>query len=198
MRGTKILWEDGIVIRDGDASICFDPQTRLVTSDAIFISHAHGDHTTGFTDRNTLKICHPATMAIYEAVSGRTPPKVQCLNYGESTQIDDFRVSMHNSGHIPGSTLFEVEGSEESIVYTGDLNCIDTVLTKAADRVQCDTLIIESTYGRPDFVFPLRHEVYKNVVEWVIGQVRKGKTPAFYVYAVGKAQEIIKALNDFT
>ncbi|MFQ5762877.1 MAG: MBL fold metallo-hydrolase RNA specificity domain-containing protein, partial [Candidatus Bathyarchaeia archaeon] len=107
-------------------------------------------------------------------------------------------VVTHNSGHILGSTMFHLTTPTGTVAYTGDLNCVDTLVSEAAEPLECDTLIIESTYGSPDLVLPPRHQTYKRMVEWTLRQLRDGFTPAFNVYSAGKAQEIIKMLNDFT
>lgn len=120
------------------------------------------------------------------------------MEYNSSATIDDITVTAHNSGHILGSTLFEVETPHGTIVYTGDMNCIRTLMTTPAEKVRCDSLIMEATYGRPDIMFPPRHETYKHMIEWLVNRANDGKTPVFYVYAVGKAQEIVKAINEFT
>jgi predicted metal-dependent RNase len=91
-----------------------------------------------------------------------------------------------------------VDTDEGTIVYTGDINCIDTMVTKAAEEVPCDILVMESTYGSPDFRFPPRDQIYRSLVEWVIPKVREGATPTFYVYPVGKSQEVVSVLNHFT
>jgi len=83
-------------------------------------------------------------------------------------------------------------------VYTGDINCVNTLTTSAAEVTQCDTLIIEATYGHPAYVFPRREDTYVDIVKWAVSQIRMGRTPVFHVYSAGKAQEIIRLFNLFT
>ncbi len=164
----------------------------------LFVSHAHADHTVGLTVKKAKKYAHPATVGIFEAVSQKPPVNVTSIDYSSSITIDDMTVTAHDSGHILGSTLFEVDTPHGTIVYTGDMNCIRTLMTAPAEKVRCDALIMEATYGRPDIQFPPRHETYKDMIEWLVNKKNDGKTPVFYVYAVGKAQEIVRTINEFT
>jgi putative mRNA 3-end processing factor len=58
--------------------------------------------------------------------------------------------------------------------------------------------VVEATYGVPAYNFPSREKIYGRIVEWAIEQVKLGRIPTFRVYAVGKAQEIIKLFNVYT
>ncbi|MCX8176660.1 MAG: MBL fold metallo-hydrolase, partial [Candidatus Bathyarchaeota archaeon] len=117
-------------------------------------------------------------------------------NYGEELKIEDCKIKLHNSGHILGSAAFQIDTPEGVIFYTGDLNYTDTIITLAASPVDCDILIIESTYGN-GFIFPPREEIYKSMIKWVVKEIREGKIPVFYAYPIGKAQEIAKLFNTF-
>lgn len=194
----KIYWDKGIVIDVKGSTLCLDPQTANSRYQNILISHAHKDHTAGFSALKPKKYATHQTVEIYEAYSGRKVTNVKRLKYGEKVRIEDFEVTAYNSGHILGSAMFKIETEEETIVYTGDLNCVNTLVTKAATPFRCDVLIIEATYGKPDLVFPKREKVYRWIVEWVLRKIKEKKVPVFYVYPIGKSQEIIKVLNEFT
>jgi Cft2 family RNA processing exonuclease len=56
---------------------------------------------------------------------------------------------------------------------------------------------MEATYGRPGAVFPPREAVYAEIVEWTSQVLKAKKIPTFQVYAVGKAQEIIRLINSY-
>jgi len=148
--------------------------------------------------KNTEKYAHPATVAIFEARAGRGVDGFKPLSYRERVRVGEFEVTAYNAGHILGSTLYSVDTGEDTIIYTGDINCVDTVVTRAAEDIPCDVLVMESTYGSPDFIFPPRGQVYRSIVEWVVSRVREGAAPTFYVYPVGKSQEIVRLLNKFT
>jgi len=194
----EVTWEQGVVVKVGDSAICLDPQTPQTPYKHIFISHAHGDHTAGFRVRNATKYATAITTALYRAVTNRDPMKVKTLTYGRTVRAEGFEVSAYNSGHILGSTIFRVDTGEGVVVYTGDLNCTDTLITSAAHPIRCDILIMESIFGKVAYTFPPRDQIYRRIVQWVVEKVKEGRPPTFYVYAIGKAQEIIKVLNKFT
>ncbi|MEM2136705.1 MAG: MBL fold metallo-hydrolase, partial [Candidatus Methanomethylicia archaeon] len=104
---------------------------------------------------------------------------------------------VYDAGHILGSLQFRFEKFSSSIVYTGDLNLVDTLITRAGEIVECDELIIDATYGNPRIIFPDRWSVYEDLSGFVDSCVKVGKPPVFKAYTVGKAQEIIALINGF-
>ncbi|MFH1328493.1 MAG: MBL fold metallo-hydrolase [Candidatus Bathyarchaeota archaeon] len=164
----------------------------------IFTSHAHGDHIAGFSARRSTKYSLLSTKEIFEARFERKVTEHKSMEYEEKVRIGDVEVVAHNAGHMLGSTQFEIKTNEGIIVYTGDINCNDTLTTKAAKPITCDILITEATYGRPDLIFPPREETYLKILKWVIEKMEEGTVPAFNVYSAGKAQELIRLINQFT
>ena len=112
--------------------------------------------------------------------------------------VDDIRVNALDAGHMLGSAQFLIQTPNTSILYTGDINCIDTLTTKAAEPQQCDILVIEATYGSPHYCFPTRETVYAEIVEWALETIRQGRIPCLHVYAAGKAQEVVRLFNVYT
>jgi len=199
MRKTENLgWLGGVYLATKEAKLLLDPVTAKMDEDAcILISHAHADHTIGFTSRN-IKYSTIETKRVFEELRGIRVKGFHSIRIGESVQLGDLKVKALNSGHILGSTQFLIETPEKTILYTGDINCVDTLTTEAADPVKCDTLIIEGTYGDPAYRFPSRETVYNKIVKWAVKAVKKGRTPILHVYATGKAQEVVKLFNEYT
>lgn len=193
----KVEWRRGIIISTEEERIRFDPQQRRGEFNKIFISHSHGDHTAGFSN-NAVKYSTSETRRIFETRSRRGVENFKPVQCGRAIKVGPIEIIPRNAGHILGSTQFEIRTPEETIVYTGDINCRDTLITRAATPVECDTLIIEGTYGNPTFLFPSREEVYVEIAKWTIKKVGEGKIPVFEAYSVGKAQEIVAVLNYFT
>jgi putative mRNA 3-end processing factor len=117
---------------------------------------------------------------------------------GERVKLDDIEVSIHNAGHMLGSAQFSVHTPTQAIVYTGDINCRDMFTTNAAEKVECDVLVLETTYGNPFYVFPDLAQTSAEMVEWTVREIKRGRTPVFRVYSSGKPQEIIRIFNIFT
>jgi putative mRNA 3-end processing factor len=194
----KAVWSRGVIVEYKGERIHLDPSNPKASH--LLISHAHSDHTGGFKAEESHRVYSTkATAAMFEAVSGRKPKaNLKLADYAEKFKVGSFKIEVFNSGHIFGSAGFQVEVEDETLAYTGDLNFTDTVLTEAAEPVNCDHLIIEATYGNPAYRFPSREKIYREIISWTVEKIRDRKIPVFYVYPVGKAQEIIKLLNQYT
>ena len=192
----RIGWLRGVTLIYGRSVIRFDPDTTRNHASS-FISHSHGDHTAGFNSKGTISSTIE-THDIYVRGYGKSVGNFNPIKYDCTSKIEDLEVIPHNAGHMLGSALFEVKTPESTIVYTGDLNTINTLTTSSAEPVQCDTLIIESTYGHPRYLFPPREDTYATIVKWAINELKTNKIPVFKLYPVGKSQEIIRLFNLFT
>ena len=59
----------------------------------------------------------------------------------------------------------------------------------------CETLIIESTYGKPDQTLPDRNEVLRDLQAWI--EVTSSNGGGIVgAYSLGKAQEVIATANN--
>ncbi|MCS7094657.1 MAG: MBL fold metallo-hydrolase [Thaumarchaeota archaeon] len=157
------------------------------------VSHAHMDHLSGFGSRSAITT--EETKLILSARGFRLRNHMR-LGFGESTDLGSgLKVSVHPSGHMLGSAVFEVEVDGMKVLYTGDLNTEPSILHDPAWSTDAEVLVIESTYGSPVYRFKERDLVYSEIVRWIREVLRDGRIPAFNVYAAGKAQEIIALVN---
>lgn len=196
----EVGWLNGVVVATKTGYVLFDPGTKWSSRGSCsFISHAHSDHI-GRLNSKADSYLTIETKDILSKVKYNVSGLDNCvaLRYGDSAVVDDLDVVVHNSGHVLGSAQYEIRDSESSIVYTGDLNCREMLTTRAADHIACDTLILETTYGRPSYIFPSQSEIHADMINWAIDEIQNGKIPTFMVYSVGKAQEVVKIFNEFT
>lgn len=115
------------------------------------------------------------------------------IDYGDLVKIGSFEVQVHSAGHIPGSCMFETNG-DQTVLFTGDFQTIDTHLVEGASPVGCDVLIMESTYaGRSH---PGRHETESAFLGKVKEIVERGGVALVPCFAVARTQEILLALAD--
>ncbi|MHC1586118.1 MAG: MBL fold metallo-hydrolase [Candidatus Hecatellaceae archaeon] len=194
----KIYWDSGVIIEYQGETLHLDASKP--GGKGLLVSHVHGDHVGGLKAKSgTAAYATEATLKIFEASSGRKPKiPTKPVRYGEKFKAGVFQVQAFNSGHIFGSCGFLVEVGGTSIAYTGDLNFTSSLLSEAAEPIQCDILILEATYGIPQYKFPSRSSLYSRIVKWAVEEAKKGRIPSFHVYPVGKAQEIVKLLNEYT
>lgn len=118
------------------------------------------------------------------------------VRIGEVIDLNEFRIDILNAGHIPGSSMFRIELENKSIIYTGDVNTIDTKLVKGADLVgvNADVVIMEATYGM--FNHPHRNKVEDRFIDTIKKIVEDGGTVLIPSFSLGRAQEILAVLAD--
>lgn len=185
------------MVEYGDETIVFDPSSGT-PYDNIFITHAHADHSAAFR-LPAKKFATEETMSLVRSTERTMLGDCKVVAAGGRVRIGDLEVRVYNSGHILGSVQYEVITPEGSLLYTGDLNCMDTYTTRPADTVSCDMLVVESTFGSPVFSFPTREQVAVEIVKWAVRQVNeKNKIPAFQSDSIGNAQELITIFNRMT
>ena len=149
-----------------------------------FVSHAHSDHTSALKAKNKNIIASEITLAL--------------ANYNGNANFNgNGKIKLLNSGHILGSTQFFAEHDGETLTYTGDFKMQDSLTTKKAEIRECDSLIVESTYASPEVTFPDRETVYSQIADWVKRNFENGLIVLLGGYSIGKAQELIKIMNEY-
>ncbi len=147
--------------------------------DYSFISHAHADHLNGLKKQNNF-IASEETHALAELDGG--------LKHLEGTKLI-------NAGHILGARQLVLEHEGQKTVYTGDISIKPNIFGMSAEIPQCDRLIMESTYANPEYKFPDNFEIYESLSKWVKENDRNNILIG--AYEMGKAQEIVKVLNEY-
>jgi Cft2 family RNA processing exonuclease len=97
---------------------------------------------------------------------------------------------------VLGSAMAYVEtDAGESFLYTGDFKTRKGLSAEAIDIPQADTIVMETTFGRPDYVFPAFEETYQRIHAFCDRATREKKTPVLLAYSLGKAQELMKIVE---
>ncbi|MET1160625.1 MAG: MBL fold metallo-hydrolase [Thermoprotei archaeon] len=118
------------------------------------------------------------------------------VDYGVEYNIEDYTVLMTSAGHILGSMMTYIETpSGHSLLYTGDVNTINTWTLSAAELwpKKVYTIIIESTYGSRKH--PPRYLVEKQLVEAIDEVISSGGTVLIPAFSVGRSQEILSLVQ---
>lgn len=119
------------------------------------------------------------------------------LNYKEEIDIGEFKIRLHDAGHIPGSAIVKVTIGNDVIGYTGDINTIETKLSAPADLSSLNdvkALVIEATYGK--FKHPPRPQVENEFYEAVREVVESGGTVLVPAFSLARSQEILSVLME--
>jgi Cft2 family RNA processing exonuclease len=154
-----------------------------------FISHAHQDHIA----RHEYALCTPATGALYQHRLGRRP--VRELPYRQPIEWGGLRLTTYPAGHCLGSAMLLAEDEGQSLLYTGDFKLSPSATAESAELPQADLLVIESTYGQPNYRLPPRAQVLEQLFTQLRVTLESGATPVIEAYALGKAQEVTRLLT---
>lgn len=164
---------EGIVVKTPKMSISLDPK-RASRCEYTFVSHAHIDHVHSPSGKSKI-IASKETAAL---------AKVRGYDLGQfSEQVEGVR--LFDAGHILGSRAILIE---ESVLYTGDFSRRDRGFLKGLKGISCDTLIMESTYGKNRYVFRETEEIVRQVSRIIGESFHHGRPVILTGYALGKAQ----------
>lgn len=158
--------------------------------DTSVVSHAHSDHVA----RHRCPVLTRGTRILLGDYFSRSQPVE--LHYDEPYAAPDCTITLHPAGHCLGSaqTLVTDHTTGERLLYTGDLRTQPSPINEPAAFVPCDTLVIESTYGRPDYVFPPQEESIATAIRVVAQWLDQGAIPVVLGWRLGKAQEALHHL----
>jgi hypothetical protein len=157
-----------------------------------FVSHAHSDHMA----RHAEVLCTRATSRLMRA---RLPSKKRVehiLPFGQTEQLTpECTVTLHPAGHIFGSAQVLLDHAlHGTLLYTGDFKLNPSHAAEPCATPRADTLIMETTFGLPRYVFPPAAEIVANLITFCRDTLAAGATPVLLCYSLGKSQEILRAL----
>ena len=183
----------GIIIDYDNERLTLD--TGLPDEPAL-LSHAHADHMSGVN----LAACVFSTGLTFDVVDARnnlTFRAREVIEYESTFNVRNIRVTAYDAGHVLGSAMFLMEFPDGlRVLYTGDFNVVDSLVHQAAHPIESDVLIMETTYGTPDWIFPERTVTHSNIVQAANEETENGRIPVFKAYSLGKAQEAIYLLQN--
>ena len=176
----------GVRLRDG-VEVEFADGTTFVCDgagdgEATVVSHAHGDHLVDGAER----IVASELTAALAGVRGETTPEA----------VEHPAVELHDAGHVPGSRAARLTDPEtgRTYLYTGDCSVRDRLYLEGFDPVDADVLVVEATYGKPEYTFPPTEEVVAEIREWLAATM--DEVVVLFGYALGRAQELLAILAD--
>jgi Cft2 family RNA processing exonuclease len=111
--------------------------------------------------------------------------------------MDDCRITLYPAGHILGSAMILFEKNGMRLLYTGDFKLQPGLTSEAIQVPKADVLIMESTYGHPDYCFNQKRNKLKDELnQWIDETRHNGEMPVLLAYRVGKSQEAMKMVSD--
>lgn len=173
MGGATVTANGGIQVDLGKTRYVLDPHAR-VRADYVFVSHAHIDHM--HTPSKSERI-------IASAVTGELA-KARGYDLGETVE-EVQGVQLLDSGHILGSRAIRIE---DEVYYTGDASGRARAFLGKCRTRQARVLVMETTYGTPEYVFPSTAKLVKEVNDLIASAYDRGVPVVLMGYPLGKAQ----------
>lgn len=178
-----VTWERGVSLVGHD--LWLDPQ---VMRGRAFVSHAHTDH----ARRHQHAILTQGTLDLL--TPQRRPRLATVLALDQPYRLATAAVTLHDAGHMLGSAQLVFEHDGWRLLYSGDLK-VRRLSGTRTPIPRADVLVLESTYGRPNFRFPEPALVFEAIVGWIRRAQTQNVIPILLANALGKAQELMLALG---
>ncbi|MBS0461237.1 MAG: MBL fold metallo-hydrolase [Proteobacteria bacterium] len=130
--------------------------------------------------------------ALYdEADVGAVQKLLHPLRYEAATEIlPGVTVTLHEAGHILGSSMIELRADGKTLLFTGDVGMKNTpILRDPADPPRADLILMESTYG--DRNHKDRAATVAELGEIFALAAKDGGNVVIPAFAVGRSQELL-------
>lgn len=160
---------------------------------ARITTHVHVDHVRGLRDSLRTVSAHIASPLTHDMLTayGYSVPYYKRVDapYGTKIGIEDLYVKLLPANHIPGAAEVYVEtASGLTILYTGDFKMPGTEIVR-----DVDVLVMEATYGMPEWRRPWQQEMEYILPELVNTSLSNGPV---HIYAYGgKIEEVVVLLR---
>ncbi len=156
-----------------------------------FVSHAHSDHIAAHREIVATR----ATASLMRLrLAGKRHETI--LAFGQTWPAEfGCELKLLPAGHIFGSAMLHVSGEHGSVLYTGDFKLRPSLAAEPCAPVRADTLIMETTFGLPRYVFPPQAEIERGIIEFCRQALADKVTPVLYAYSLGKTQELLQIVG---
>ena len=113
--------------------------------------------------------------------------------FGEWVDHDAWKWCLHPAGHVPGAAMVEIHTPEFKLLHSGDLDTRASPNVNGADPVDCDILLLESTYAGREH--PDRAEEEARFIAKIVEVVERGGVAIIPAFASGRGQDILRILH---
>lgn len=180
-----------------ELALWLDAHDARGAGERAFVSHAHSDHTAAHRET----ILTVGTSRLMQArLGGKRVEHV--LPFCEPHCFDGpgapFQITLLPAGHILGSAMSFIEWEGGSLLYTGDFKLRPGLTSENCDASLargCDSLVMETTFGRPHYQFPPAAEVMRDIVRFCEQALDDGATVVLRGYSLGRSQELLRGLT---
>ncbi len=186
-------------VKDGFRGPVYATPATEALAELLLLDAAHNqEEDAAYANRKGFSKHHPA-LPLFDARDAK-----RAMMRFRSVQRDQWfspakpiRVRYHDTGHLLGSSMVEVELQEQreslTIVFSGDVGRYDAPLYfDPQPPPPCDYLVCESTYG--DREHPAE-TILDQLCDVVLAAVERGGVMVMASFAVGRAQQLIYLLE---
>lgn len=154
------------------------------------VTHAHADHA---RRHQRAFVTEPTRLLMQQRrLCG---PCMVSLPFKQPQPFAGGCLTLYPAGHVLGSAQVLIEHGGQRLLYSGDLKLRRSLTAEAAVTPAADTLVVESTFGRPHYRFPPSEEVISQIEQFCRQTLAARETPVLCAYSLGKAQELLAALG---
>lgn len=212
-----LLMDYGVNFDEKDQPV-FPEHVRPKSLSAVILTHSHLDHVGAspmlYVSHRPPLFATPLTLDVTKIllydmikISGNALPYDEAvvndmlvtatsIKYRETMSVDGISFTLLPAGHIPGSASVLAEIDGKRVLYTGDLNVVETKLMRPAelDGAEAETVIIESTYGATNH--PPREATERRFYESLREVVEAGGVVLIPSFSVSRGQEILSVIAE--
>ena len=209
--GKRFLLDCGVLREISTVGRVYPLITKEIASsiDAVFLSHAHEDHSAALPYLYELGyrgpvFCHSETMLLAKSFMRKWVSYVKdkggILPFDENNidlldfhplelgvnEISGVKVLAGRSAHMLGSLWYQFDFNSTALLYTGD-TCFDSLLLKADEMPACDILIADAVYAARTID---QKRQYENILASVNKTIRENGTVLLPVPSNGRGIDL--------
>jgi Cft2 family RNA processing exonuclease len=210
--GKRFLLDCGVLREISTVGRVYPLITKEIASsiDAVFLSHAHEDHSAALPYLYELGyrgpvFCHSETMLLVKSFMRKWVSYVKdkggILPFDENNidllnfyplelgvnEISGVKVTAGRSAHMLGSLWYHFNFNSTTLLYTGD-TCFDSLLLKADEMPACDILITDAAYAARTID---QKQQYENILASVYKTISKNGTVLLPVPSNGRGIDLL-------
>ncbi len=161
------------------ADFYIDPRKKVQNA---IITHAHSDHA-----RKGMEsyIAHKDTAKLLKYFYG-IKLQIKELEYQETIEINNVKITLYPAGHILGSSQVLLEYNGIKVVIAGDYKVVADNVSQPFETVKCDVFVTEATFAKTRYKWPDQDKVFNDINEWWKENKSKEKVSFISTYALGK------------
>jgi Cft2 family RNA processing exonuclease len=206
-----------------DAKTLYPKGINYKKIDLVILTHVHNDHSGGICHAVklglscyivcptiTTELCGVSFVDDYNIQlknnnvayfsPGSIRRAISLMKDRVSGNCGNFSYRLIPAGHIPGAVCVYLKNQGRTILYTGDISSMDTILMKGHGQLpQADILILDCTYGNK--VLRPREESEKELKDIIMRTIKRGGSALIGAFAIERTQDVmivLKKLRDET